>query len=245
MAEKNKTSKNNKSTYSTENIANHFLLSSFWKRLSAWLIDEIILVLIVFAIIYVSPEAIPTSIEGITQEFLNKVVQFSVLLSLLYFTVLEGKTGQTIGKKAISIKILKEEGEKISYSTALLRRVGMIVPLFNLIDGPSILFTSKNQRIFDIIASTIVINQKYEEEAIEYIENGKISNKLKNEMEKLPIENTEDVDKEKTLEKLKEKKQDLKEKFENEEISEKNYNEIMSRYRNRIEKLEKETSKQE
>ncbi|RLI87674.1 MAG: hypothetical protein DRO76_01945 [Candidatus Altiarchaeales archaeon] len=86
---------------------------------------------------------------------------FMVPLWILYFTLLEGAFGQTIGKRITKIKVVKTNGERAGWIKILIRN------LFRFIDviGPSpyavgmisIMVTKNRQRIGDIIAGTIVV----------------------------------------------------------------------------------------
>ncbi len=53
----------------------------------------------------------------------------SLLIFLLYFIVLEGAYGQTVGKMAVKIKVVKEDGSKIDYADAVVRNVLRLIDL--------------------------------------------------------------------------------------------------------------------
>lgn len=229
----------------SEDIINNFIFTSFWKRLFAWIIDSIIISTIVIGLIYLLTTDIPTSIEAATQRDLNLITQSIVIANLIYYTILEGSISQTIGKKILGIKVYKVNGEKIGFSYALVRRIGLIVPFLNLIDGASILFTSKNQRIFDIVASTIVIDSKIEDDVTQFLEGKGLTPKLREKIENSRGKEIQKVNKEKILANLKEKKNDLEKKFEQGEVEKSDYQNIKSRYETRINQLENELNKEE
>lgn len=79
-----------------------------------------------------------------------------------YFTVLEGWTGQTVGKKLLGVIVIHREGRAITFGQALTRN------LLRFIDGIGnyvvglvcMLLTSERQRCGDILANTVVVRKK-------------------------------------------------------------------------------------
>ncbi len=130
----------------------------FGKRFLAYFIDLIIASAIAFFIdIIVGLIIVPNEAfyEGIVFIMLFNFIVFSV-----YCIILEGKSGQTLGKKLLSLKVVKENGEEINYSNAFIRRISLILPILNLID-PLFIFRKNKQRLFDQLAHTIVIRKGY------------------------------------------------------------------------------------
>lgn len=219
------------------------VLAPFWKRLIAWLIDGALVGIIGLTILYFFAGNIPTTLEGFTQGYLLKVSQLMILLNITYFTAFEGFTGQTIGKKLLGIIVYEEEGKKLGLASALLRRIGLVVPLLNFVDGLAILATSKNQRIFDIIASTLVLKVEYEDESVRFLKGENIAESLEEKTDRMNVRELEERDKENMVEKLKEKKSQLEKKFEDGKIEEDEYREIKAKYQSRIKTLEKRRRK--
>ncbi len=83
----------------------------------------------------------------------------SFIIFIAYYTYLEGTRGQTIGKMAMKIKVVREDGGSIDMSTALIRNILRIIDgLFAYIVGAILIWTSrKKQRLGDIAAKTVVI----------------------------------------------------------------------------------------
>ncbi len=77
---------------------------------------------------------------------------------LLYFPILEGRFGQTVGKRLLGIWVLQETGLPIGYKQALLRRLSYYFEILP-VDALFIPFTAKHQRAFDIVAHTVVIRE--------------------------------------------------------------------------------------
>lgn len=158
---------------SPEEVASAFMAqvelkyASFGRRLVAFIIDIalLLLALLVFGVIVLAlNNLIPAHPESpLNYAFggLIILVMISAALSamsifLLYFPLLEGRFGQTIGKKLLEMRVLKENGLHIGYKQAFLRRISFYFDIFPF-DALFVLFTEKRQRGFDIIARTIVV----------------------------------------------------------------------------------------
>ncbi len=86
----------------------------------------------------------------------------SLLIFFLYFILLEGAYGQTVGKMAVKIKVLREDGAKIDYADATVRnvlRVIDLVPYFvpYLLGAILIWSSDTKQRLGDRAGHTIVV----------------------------------------------------------------------------------------
>jgi uncharacterized RDD family membrane protein YckC len=82
------------------------------------------------------------------------------LLWLVYFTYFEGTSGQTVGKKLAHIKVIKEDGSKCDFGSALVRNILRIVdhfPFLYILGIILIAATDKRQRLGDMLAKTIVV----------------------------------------------------------------------------------------
>jgi uncharacterized RDD family membrane protein YckC len=83
----------------------------------------------------------------------------SFIITIAYFTYLEGSKGQTIGKMITKIKVVREDGRPIDMSQAFIRNIlrlidGLIVYLIGAI---LIWRSDKKQRLGDRIAKTVVV----------------------------------------------------------------------------------------
>ena len=81
-------------------------------------------------------------------------------LWIVYFTYFESTTGQTIGKRMMSIKVIGENNQHVNLGMVLVRNILRIIdwlPILYLIGFIVIIFTGKKQRIGDLAARTIVI----------------------------------------------------------------------------------------
>lgn len=78
------------------------------------------------------------------------------VLVILYFPVLESLFGQTAGKRVFGTFVARENGERVGFWTAVVRRIPFMFDIWP-VDAVFLLFTARRQRAFDLAARTIVI----------------------------------------------------------------------------------------
>ncbi|MGZ4917905.1 MAG: RDD family protein [Halobacteriota archaeon] len=91
----------------------------------------------------------------------------SLVIALLYFVFLEGYYGQTVGKMAVNIKVVRaEDGGPIDFSRAAVRTILRIIDLIPYfipyLLGAILIWSSDNnkkQRLGDRIANTVVVRK--------------------------------------------------------------------------------------
>jgi len=84
-----------------------------------------------------------------------------VLVQILYNTIAVGKWGKTVGKMAVGLKVVKADGEKVSYRRALGRALAYHLNGFTLgLTYFMIPFTPKKRSLHDYIADTIVVKTR-------------------------------------------------------------------------------------
>ncbi len=137
-------------------------------RIVAIIVDTIILYVIMFAL------ALPLGLSTMmfsAMDVSNAMNAFAMLgawatfivlaavVWLGYFTYLEGTSGQTLGKKLMSIKVTKEGGKQLTFADAFVRTLLRIVDGIGayLIGFIVILASEKKQRVGDMAAGTIVV----------------------------------------------------------------------------------------
>ena len=99
-------------------------------RIVAIIVDLIILSLVVVIIALpfgllagLSAMGNPAQLFAARSAFFVSFVVLNVLVWLLYFTYFEGTSGQTLGKKIMGIKVVKENGDRPSFMDALIRTI--------------------------------------------------------------------------------------------------------------------------
>jgi len=135
-------------------------------RFAALLIDVIILAIIsaLITLPFSISLATITNASSITPSVFSPLASLvAIIIEILYFTLLLGTYGQTVGKKAVHIKVVKEDGTKIGYVDALVRTVLLVIdaiPYFiPYLLGAILIWTSdKKQRLGDRVARTIVVS---------------------------------------------------------------------------------------
>lgn len=140
--------------------------AGFWPRLAAFLVDLAVILPIIGALSVLGvllanlvprePQGFGYVIGAILIALVLAIVGVVVGTALLYFPILEGRFGQTVGKRLLGLRVLKEDGLPIGYKEAFLRRLSFYFD-FLVIDALFIPFTEKKQRAFDIIARTVVV----------------------------------------------------------------------------------------
>jgi uncharacterized RDD family membrane protein YckC len=88
---------------------------------------------------------------------------FWLLIAIGYYTVLEARSGQTLGKRLINLKVVKLEGAApIDMQAAIVRNVLRLVDgfLFYLIGAIAVWTSDKKQRLGDRVAGTIVVRSR-------------------------------------------------------------------------------------
>jgi uncharacterized RDD family membrane protein YckC len=120
--------------------------AGFWRRFGASLIDGIL----TGAVIGVLAQVIDN----------NAATALLYLVGLLYYVLLEGSaSGQTLGKRALGIRVIGiNDGASIGYGRALIRYLGRIVSsLVFLLGYLWMLWDKEKQTWHDKFASSVVV----------------------------------------------------------------------------------------
>lgn len=138
----------------------------FWIRLLAFAIDNVIIYLVSFLLLFVGALAVGINYspeEGGYLEKLGEVIPFPyfvgiIILTMTYYTYFIGASGQTIGKLVCHLKVVQTSGEPLSYGQAFLRWVGYLVSSIVLYLGFFWVMVDYNRQGWhDKIADTYVI----------------------------------------------------------------------------------------
>jgi uncharacterized RDD family membrane protein YckC len=143
----------------TERIAEAQVeLAGWWSRVGAALIDGLILVipLVVVAIIGAVIGSSGLIAVGYVLLFLASLVYAPYLMAR------EGSdNGQTFGKSALGIRVVREDGQPMDFGKGVIRDfVGKtilgIIPFYSFVDVLFPLFDGRNQALHDKLGSTTV-----------------------------------------------------------------------------------------
>lgn len=131
------------------------------RRVVATLVDGILL----FILLMVMSALFGTSTAG------DGGVDFSLtglpallyfLITILYYIVLEGTVGQTVGKMLLGIQVVREStGQTPGMGAATIRTLLRIIDgfFFYLVALIVVLVSGKNQRLGDMVANTLVVRK--------------------------------------------------------------------------------------
>jgi uncharacterized RDD family membrane protein YckC len=142
----------------------------FWRRLFAFMLDNIIIYLLVITILTIGMFVLGVSsgLHGINPgggHMLAALLRFIILFHILYlfmclayFTYFIGICGKTPGKMVFGLKVIRVTGEPLTFGMAFLRWIGYFLSSlpFNL-GFIWIAFDGKKQGFHDKIAGTVVV----------------------------------------------------------------------------------------
>jgi uncharacterized RDD family membrane protein YckC len=142
------------------------ILAKWSDRFLAWLIDFIIISTVSTTIIFLSFGTIYYEMDegGLWAE--NTQYIPASILFFVYWTILEYKTGQTIGKKILNLRVVNLKGENPSLKGILLSSFGksFLLPLDVIIGW--VLTNEKRQRVFNKLGDTVITKIKASDEDI-------------------------------------------------------------------------------
>ena len=130
-------------------------LAGWGERFVAWLIDVIILGVFLAWLSwpgFMLTPYVPRWVPFIDMGSRN-------IIYLLYWTLMEGICGQSIGKMVMKIKVTKLNGEPIDVGRALIESIGkaFLLPIDCIIGW--IAFSDKKQRLFNRLSNTMVVKE--------------------------------------------------------------------------------------
>lgn len=129
-------------------------IATFKKRAMAFLIDFAI----AFAVFLALPNTFSLFAKGVAALLDLNVILFSLVLFWIYFTLLEGFAGQSLGKRIVGLTVVRVDGKKLFYDGAAVRNFGKVFLLpFDLLFGLR-LKDERYLRYFDKFAGTTVVD---------------------------------------------------------------------------------------
>ena len=141
------------------------IIAKWADRFLAWLIDFIIVSIISASIIFASFGTL--DYEFVDNGIWAESIQFipTSILFFVYWIILEYKTGQTIGKKILNLKITDIYGNKPKLKGIMISSFGksFLLPM-DVILG-LLLTNKKRQRIFNKLGDTLIVKIKDTEDA--------------------------------------------------------------------------------
>ncbi len=102
--------------------------------------------------------------KGFSMEGKSAIITIglTIIFGFLYYWILEGLLGATLGKAMIGIKIIKRDGTKCDFKSSLIRNLLRIIDIIGvyLVGFFIALFSKFRQRLGDHLANTVVIEMK-------------------------------------------------------------------------------------
>lgn len=133
--------------------------AGFWRRVVAYLIDSIIWAAVLWPLTGFAM-AIAETEQEIAKAAVVATLLLLVMLAILvaYYPAFWAWRGQTPGKMAMGIKLIRTDGSPITVGTAFLRYLSYSVSAAILYIGfIMIIFDSRKQGLHDKIAGTYVV----------------------------------------------------------------------------------------
>jgi uncharacterized RDD family membrane protein YckC len=126
-------------------------------RIAAQIVDAIVFIVLFFILGFAMSGSLTFQYSGPdAYPFLGGYF----LIFLLYYTLLEGYMGQTVGKKLLKIKVVQEDGKPCGFGPAFVRTILRIIdalPFLYIIGMVLIARSEKKQRLGDRLAKTVVV----------------------------------------------------------------------------------------
>jgi len=136
------------------------VLASWGGRFIAWLIDMILLGVLLAWFVLPGFHWIPQLWRGAVPTWIPFVdFGFKNLVYFLYWTILEGMYGQSVGKMAMKIKVTHLDGRPIDMGKAAIQSIGkaFLLPLDCILGW--ILYPARQQRLFNHLTETVVLKK--------------------------------------------------------------------------------------
>lgn len=150
-------------------------LSGWWRRVGAYIIDAILIGLVSGAIVAIAMLASGAELLNAKDELsgtfvlLIMIVGYFAMPTIYYCWMMSATDGQTLGKKALDIRVVREDGLAVDAWFAFKRQIlviniffGMILGFFlfglpQLIDYLWPLWDAKNQALHDKVVKSRVV----------------------------------------------------------------------------------------
>jgi uncharacterized RDD family membrane protein YckC len=131
-------------------------------RFVAVLIDGILLVVLLLVLALVFGQGYSTNENGTHAVGVTAEGWWPLLVVFAYYVGSEALTGQTVGKRAVGLRVADMSGDPIGLGQAIVRNVLRVVDafLFYLVAAISVWSSAERQRIGDRVANTVVIHDR-------------------------------------------------------------------------------------
>ena len=143
------------------NIDLEFRIAPFHKRLLAWLID----LLLMYTYVFLINRYIVAPLSAYEELGTTITIMMILIPAYSYHLIMEVFfNGQSLGKKAMGIKVMDINGNEASFSQYLLRWLFRIFDMLMTLGAAAVLsaaLSKYGQRLGDMVAGTVVIDSRY------------------------------------------------------------------------------------
>lgn len=136
--------------------------AGFWKRYAAYFIDYILLTVVTLPLsMIINVMGASSGNEGVQVALTLVVMLLSMVISIGYYAGFHAsRGGATLGKMAVGIKVVRGNGERISFLRAFCRYLATIVSSLILMIGFIMAaFTERKQALHDMMCDTLVVDK--------------------------------------------------------------------------------------
>jgi uncharacterized RDD family membrane protein YckC len=146
----------------TQHVSIEYELATLAERLFALLLDFVIILILWLGFAFLIEG---TGIANYAGNWIHAVVGFFPLYSFVFYCLLLEvfMDGQTIGKRAMSIRAVRLDGREPAFSDYIIRavfQIGDSLLSLGVVGALLIGFTDKRQRLGDLAANTTVVKAK-------------------------------------------------------------------------------------
>ena len=148
-----------------EHIVFHYRLAGPARRAVAYLIDLVVcygavLVLGLIVVVAFVGDRSAGDLSSAAKAGSGVVLLALFAVQWVYFVVLEARTGRSVGKRAVGLRVVTASGRPIGFRAAALRnllRAADALPTGYLVGLVSMAVTARFQRLGDLVAGTMVV----------------------------------------------------------------------------------------
>jgi uncharacterized RDD family membrane protein YckC len=141
-----------------EHVTLSYEVAGAGSRMIASLLDHLIIVLIILAMALV---AVSLQFTAAGTAALAIIIGGPLLLLALYFTIFEAWwSGQTPGKRAAGLRVMRDDGTPVSVIDVIIRNTVRLVdflPYLYFVGGVVSFFQKHGKRVGDLAAGTVVV----------------------------------------------------------------------------------------
>lgn len=144
--------------------------AGFWERFAAHFLDNFLVSIVVYGLIFVILLVIGVGVSADAGNFsedslgiagLLAIVAVAIVIPWLYFALMESGEGRaTLGKRALGLVVQRQDGERIGFGRATGRHFSKMLSSIMMIGYLMQPFTARKQALHDLITDVVVVRQR-------------------------------------------------------------------------------------